>query len=154
MTGIIVTVTTLFCMFFLTGCATIMSHGPQTLPILTQPDGAECEITDVAAGKSVVKAKTAHTAVLERGNGYFQKKYYDITLSKEGCVAGKVSITPELNPWYISNLLLGGITGMLIVDPLTGSIWTFYEKDVSVKLTRIQPMAAPPERPTSRPGRM
>ena len=50
MTGIIVTVTTLFCMFFLTGCATIMSHGPQTLPILTQPDGAECEITDVTEG--------------------------------------------------------------------------------------------------------
>lgn len=134
MTRIIVTGTTLFCMFFLTGCATIMSHGPQTLPILTQPDGAECEITDVAAGKSIVKAKTPHTATLERGDGYFQKKYYDITLSKEGYVTEKVSILPELNPWYIGNLFFGGILGMVFVDPLTGSMWTFYEKDVSVKL--------------------
>ena len=134
MTRIIVTGTTLFCMFFLTGCATIMSHGPQTLPILTQPDGAECEITDVAAGKSIVKAKTPHTATLERGDGYFQKKHYDITLSKEGYVTEKVSIAPELNPWYIGNLLFGGLLGMVIVDPLTGSMWTFEEKDISVKL--------------------
>ena len=46
----------------------------------------------------------------------------------------KVSITPELNPWYIGNLFFGGIVGMVIVDPLTGSMWTFYEKDVNVKL--------------------
>lgn len=52
--------------FFLTGCATIMSHGPQTLPILTQPDGAECEITDADVGKSIAKAKTPHTAALPR----------------------------------------------------------------------------------------
>ncbi len=102
--------------------------------ILTQPDGAECEITDVAAGKSIVKTKTPHTAALERGDGYFQKKYYDITLSKEGYVTEKVSIAPELNPWYIGNLFFGGILGMVIVDPLTGSMWTLYEKDVNVKL--------------------
>jgi hypothetical protein len=121
-------------MFFLTGCATIISHGPQTLPILTQPDGAECEITDVAVGKTIVKAKTPHTATLERGDGYFQKKYYDITLSKEGYVTEKVSIAPEPNPWYIGNLFFGGILGMVIVDPLTGSMWRFEEKDVSIKL--------------------
>ncbi|MHB8828533.1 MAG: hypothetical protein ACYC6Q_03245 [Syntrophales bacterium] len=134
MTKIIFTGATLFCIFFLTGCATIMSHGPQTIPILTQPDGAECEITDVAAGKNIVKAKTPHTATLERGDGYFQKKYYNITLSKDGYVTEKVSITPELNPWYIANLLFGGIPGMLIVDPLTGSMWRFEEKEISVKL--------------------
>jgi len=39
-------------MFFLNGCATIMSHGQQTLSILTRQDGAVCEITDVDAGKS------------------------------------------------------------------------------------------------------
>jgi hypothetical protein len=121
-------------MFFLTGCATIMSNGPQTLPILTQPDGAECEITDAAAGKSIVKAKTPHTAALERGTGYFQKKHYDITLSKEGYVTEKLSIAPVLNPWYIGNLFFGGLIGMVIVDPLTGSMWRFEEKDVSVKL--------------------
>ena len=33
-------------LFLLSGCATIMSHGPQTLHILSQPDGATCEITD------------------------------------------------------------------------------------------------------------
>jgi hypothetical protein len=79
----------------------------------------ECVITDVVAGKSIAKAKTPHTAALERGDGYFKKKYYDITLSKEGYVTEKVSITPGLNPWFIGNLFFGGLLGMLIVDPLT-----------------------------------
>ena len=79
-------------------------------------------------------AKTPHTAALERGDGYFQKKYYDITLSKEGYVTEKVSIAPELNPWYIGNLFFGGILGMVFVDPLTGSMWRFEEKNISFKL--------------------
>ena len=31
-------------------------------------------------------------------------------------------------------LIFGGILGILVVDPLTGSMWTFYEKDYNVKL--------------------
>jgi len=46
----------------------------------------------------------------------------------------KISIVPERNPWYIGNLLFGGVLGMVIVDPLTGSMWRFEEKDISVKL--------------------
>ncbi|MGB5219329.1 MAG: hypothetical protein WBN66_13650 [Smithella sp.] len=122
------------CLFLFSGCATIMSHGPQTLHILSQPDGATCEITDVTESKIIVKTKTPHTTTLERGNGYFQKKHFDITFSKDGYVTEKVSITPELNPWYFCNLFLGGGIGAILVDPLTGSMWTFYQDSVSVKL--------------------
>ena len=134
MTRIMMTGVVISCLFFFGGCATIMSHGPQTLHILSQPDGATCEITDVTESKIIVKTKTPHTTTLERGNGYFQKKHFDITFSKDGYVTEKVSITPELNPWYIGNIIFGGILGILVVDPLTGSMWTFYEKDYNVKL--------------------
>ena len=70
MTRIIVTGTTLCCMFFLTGCATIMSHGPQTLPILTQPDGAECEIVDTTTGTGIAEIKTPYAAPLKGGTSY------------------------------------------------------------------------------------
>lgn len=63
-------------MFFCTGCATIMSHGPQTMTIISEPDGADLEIYDVRAGHTIAKTKTPHTATLQRGDGFFLKKYY------------------------------------------------------------------------------
>ena len=134
MTRIIITGTVLFCLFFLNGCATIMSHGPQALSILSQPEGAACEITDTTEGKRIVKAETPYIATLERGAGYFLKKYYDVTLSKDGYMTEKVTLTPQLNFWYVCNLIFGGAIGALIVDPLTGNMWTFYQKDVNIKL--------------------
>jgi len=133
MNRIMMTGAVLSCLFFFSGCATIMSHGPQTLHIISQPDGAICEITDTTEGKSIANATTPYTVSLERGAGYFLKKYYDVTLSKDGYMKEKITLTPQLNFWYVCNIFLGGALGALIVDPLTGSIWTFYEKDVSVK---------------------
>jgi hypothetical protein len=129
----------LSCLFFFSGCATIMSHGPQTLHIQSEPEGAVCEITDTTESKSIAKAATPYTASLERGAGYFLKKYYDVTLSKDGYITEKVTLTPQLNFWYVCNLFLGGAIGAIIVDPLTGSMWTFYEKDVNVKLYHDTP---------------
>lgn len=120
--------------FYLTGCATIMSHGPQTLPILSQPDGADCEIVDTTTATSIAKVKTPYTATLERGAGYFHKKYYDIRITKEGYLPETLTITPQLSGWYFANLLFGGGLGAIIVDPITGSMWTFYEKDIRFKL--------------------
>ncbi|MEN6422873.1 MAG: hypothetical protein ABFD76_13105 [Smithella sp.] len=134
MTRIMMMGVVICCLFFFSGCATIMSHGPQTLHIISQPDGATCEITDTTEGKNIANATTPYTVSLERGAGYFLKKYYDVTLSKEGYMKEKITLTPELNFWYVCNIFLGGALGALIVDPLTGSMWTFHEKDVSVKL--------------------
>lgn len=111
-----------------------MSHGPQTLPILSQPDGADGEIVDTTTGTSIAKFKTPYTATLERGAGYFQKKYYDIKITRDGYLPENMTITPELSGWYFANLLFGGGIGAIIVDPVTGSMWTFYQKDVRVKL--------------------
>ncbi len=121
-------------LFFFGGCATIMSHGPQTVHILSQPDGATCEINDTTEDKMIARAVTPYTASLERGAGYFLKKYYDVTFSKTGYITEKVTLTPDLNFWYFCNLFLGGAIGAILVDPLTGSMWTFYEKDYTVIL--------------------
>ena len=134
MNRIMMTGAVLSCLFFFSGCATIMSHGPQTLHIISQPDGATCEITDTTEGKSIANATTPYTVSLERGAGYFLKKYYGVTLSKDGYMKEKITLTPQLNFWYVCNIFLGGALGALIVDPLTGSMWTFYERDYNVKL--------------------
>ena len=38
-------------------------------------------------------------------------------------VVGTHSVTAGLNGWYFGNILIGGLVGMLIVDPLTGAMY-------------------------------
>lgn len=120
--------------FFCTGCATIMSHGPQTMTIISEPDGADLEISDRRAGSTIVKSKTPHTATLERGDGFFLKKYYDIKLTKAGYMQEKKTITPGLSGWYFANLIFGGGIGAILVDPATGCMWTYYDNQVHIKM--------------------
>jgi hypothetical protein len=45
------------------------------------------------------------------------------------------AIRRGVDGWYIGgNLVFGGLIGWLIVDPLTGAMWTL-QKDVNVTLT-------------------
>ncbi|MEA4868986.1 MAG: hypothetical protein VB097_10905 [Rikenellaceae bacterium] len=34
-----------------------------------------------------------------------------------------VPITFKIDGWYFGNILIGGVLGMLIVDPATGAMW-------------------------------
>ena len=67
----------------LTGCASIVSGGQKSLLIISQPDDATVEISNVNTGNLVVKAKTPYTAVLSRDNGFFSKAKYNVKISKE-----------------------------------------------------------------------
>jgi hypothetical protein len=35
-----------------------------------------------------------------------------------------VDLKASMNPWYIGNIIFGGLIGLVIVDPLTGAMWT------------------------------
>ncbi len=123
-----------FCLQFVSGCATILSHGNKTIPIISNPDGANVEIKDVRIDKTINKNKTPFQATFERGDGFFLKKYYSLDISKEGYITEKIEVTPTLNFLYFGNILLGGIIGMLIVDPATGDMWQYYMDKVDVTL--------------------
>jgi hypothetical protein len=43
-------------------------------------------------------------------------------------------VRAELSGWYFGNLVFGGIIGMLIVDPLTGSMWNLTPDHIDEKL--------------------
>ena len=120
--------------FLLAGCATIMSHGPQAMSIISDPDGADCEIVDMRAGVAIIKAKTPHVATLDRGDGFFLRKHYDIKLTKEGFIPESATIVPQISGWYFCNLIFGGGIGAIIVDPATGAMWTFYDREVRFRM--------------------
>ncbi len=118
----------------LTGCASIVSSGPKTLPIMSQPDEATVEITSIKTGDIVFKAKTPYTAFLRRDDGFFSKAKYKIKISKDNYLPQEQQIEARLNGWYWGNIVFGGLIGWFIVDPATGAMWKINEENINVKL--------------------
>lgn len=118
----------------LTGCASIVSGGAKSLPIMSQPDEATVEIINIDTGNTVIKAKTPYTAILSRDNGFFSKAKYNVKISKENYLSQEQKIEAGLNGWYWGNIIFGGLIGMLIVDPATGAMWRISEDNINVQL--------------------
>ncbi len=117
----------------LTGCASIVSGGPARVAVKSQPSGARIRVFD-ANGVVVTNATSPTVLRLNRGRGYFKSASYRIELSLDGYRPANVSIVGSVNGWYWGNILLGGLIGMVVVDPLTGSMYTLAPKEVDLAL--------------------
>jgi hypothetical protein len=60
---------------------------------------------------------------LKAGAGYFSRAEYQVKLSSPGFDEKIIPVTFKLNGWYLGNILIGGLIGMLIVDPASGAMW-------------------------------
>lgn len=120
--------------FYLCSCASIVSGGPKALPIMSQPDEANCEIIDVRTGNTILKTKTPYTATLERSAGFFQSAKYKVKLTKEGYLPQEHQVDSSINGWYFGNIVFGGLLGILIIDPATGAMWKIYDDNINAKL--------------------
>lgn len=117
------------------GCASIVSKSAYPVTINSQPDQAEIAITD-ETGKTVHTGKTPTTVTLDTKRGYFKGKDYTVKFSKEGYAEYSAPIKRGVDGWYIAgNILFGGLIGWLIVDPLTGAMWTLPE-NLTVTLSK------------------
>ena len=67
-----------------------------------------------------------------------KKEEYKITFTKDGYTQKVVNISAELDGWYIGNIMLGGIIGMLIVDPASGAMYKIAKEDRVINET-LQP---------------
>ena len=65
------------------------------------------------------------TVTLKRGAGYFKSEAYKVTMKKEGFADVSQQVDSQVSGWYIGNLMLGGLLGMLIIDPASGGMYTF-----------------------------
>jgi hypothetical protein len=107
----------------LSGCATIVDGGgTQVVMFKSVPDSASITITN-RAGVNVHTGTTPVTLTLNRGAGYFKPESYSIRIEKAGFQPRDVSLNSTVNGWYIGNLLIGGLIGFLIVDPITGAMY-------------------------------
>ncbi|GAB4255635.1 MAG: hypothetical protein Kow0065_03800 [Methylomicrobium sp.] len=106
----------------LVGCATLVSDSKYPVMIDSWPRQAEFKIVD----ENNIEVGYGHTPqqiTLDAGDGYFDAQSYQVNYSLPGHHEKTVRIEAGLDGWYWGNLLFGGLTGMLVIDPLSGAMW-------------------------------
>ncbi|PCH61737.1 MAG: hypothetical protein COC19_04360 [SAR86 cluster bacterium] len=116
----------------LTGCSSIISQSNYAVAIDSNPTGANFSITN-KAGQRVQNGVTPATVTLKSSAGYFKGESYTVVLNKAGYSEKTYLLTSTIDGWYFGNILLGGIIGMLIVDPATGAMYNLPDRvDISL----------------------
>lgn len=114
------------------GCASIVSDSQYTVAINSSPDDATFTILD-KQGRSIQSGQTPSSITLNASSGFFQGQQYSIELSKDGYDDKTYPLSSTVDGWYFGNILIGGLIGMLIVDPATGAMYKLPERiDVSL----------------------
>jgi hypothetical protein len=120
-------------LFLLTNCATIVSDSSYPVTIQSSLDDVEVEVRN-GRGAIIYKGSTPVTIELESGKGYFSKHVYTVRAYREGYRDSFQRITTSLDGWYLGNLLLGGLIGAFLVDPITGAMWEVDQQVINVEL--------------------
>ncbi|MCY3884342.1 MAG: hypothetical protein OXG24_05430 [Gammaproteobacteria bacterium] len=118
----IVTALVLFTLV-LNGCATMFSKTDYPVSIRSEPTKMDVIVTR-SDGNTVHKSTTPTTITLTARKAYFKGENYTIKLMRDDKVVGTTSLNARVDGWYFANLALGGLIGMLIVDPITGAMWS------------------------------
>lgn len=111
----------------ISGCASIISDSSYPVTINSSPDGASFRIVNTKNGMDVMKGETPATISLGSSSGYFSRASYSVEFDKPGYNSQSFVLESSIDGWYFGNILLGGLIGMLIVDPATGAMWKLDE---------------------------
>jgi hypothetical protein len=103
-------------------CASILSDSVYPVNVSSDPSGANFVVSN-RAGEEVESGTTPQVINLKSSSGYFKGETYQIVLSKPGFSDQVYTVSSSLDGWYWGNLLLGGLIGMLVVDPVTGAMY-------------------------------
>jgi hypothetical protein len=104
------------------GCASIVSKNQYPVSFQSNPSGASITITD-KNGNTIATGRTPYSLTLSAKSAFFQAAQYSLTLEKDGFQTAHSELHATMDGWYIGNIVFGGLLGILIVDPATGSMW-------------------------------
>jgi len=111
----------------LSGCASVASKSRYDVTITSSPDQANITITD-NQGLDIYSGKTPATVDLSSGGGFFSGAKYTVKFHKDGYQDTTMSLNADIDGWYFGNILIGGVLGLLIIDPVTGAMWKLQDK--------------------------
>ena len=118
-------------------CASILSKSEYPVLVKSKPEHVNFAIEKITTGEKIFEGETPTTVVLKAGDGYFKKSVYNVIFYKaNGEKAKEIRLEPSVDGWYVGNILFGGLIGILIVDPLTGTMWKLPD-EVSVDLETL-----------------
>lgn len=104
-----------------TSCSSIVSKSQYPVAVTSATKGVKFDVKN-GEGKTIHSAATPSTVTLKAGNGYFKKADYTFDF-KKGNKVETLPVTATIDPWYFGNLGIGGIIGMVGVDPATGAMY-------------------------------
>jgi len=124
------------------GCASIVSKSTYPVEITSEPSGAEFTVVD-HLGTAIHSGTTPQTVPLKAGRGYFKPAKYTVEFRKDGYARRISQVRNGLDLVYYvgGNFLCGGFPGWVIVDPISGAMWTL--DDVHVVLDPIRAAQSP-----------
>ena len=128
----------------ISSCATILGKSTYPVAIRTDPKGVTISITN-KKGKEVYKGVSPATVMLKSGAGYFSKASYEVKLFAPGYGEQVITFSSKLNGWYFGNIIIGGLLGLLIVDPLTGAMWKLNAPIIDATLIKSTAESTMPE---------
>ena len=73
---------------------------------------------------------------LKSSAGFFSKAEYQVKINSTGYAEQIIPVNYKLNGWYFGNILIGGVIGMLIIDPATGAMWKLDTPPINVTLSK------------------
>jgi hypothetical protein len=112
---------TLALTLLITSCATILSGSKQNVKFSSNPSTATVIIDDTEVGKTPFEMKLA------RGSEH------NVSIKLEGYKTFQVKLTKKLNGWFIGNVLIGGLIG-IIVDASTGAMYNLTPTDIYAEM--------------------
>jgi hypothetical protein len=115
----------------LCSCASIMTRPERLVTFTSDPVGATVTVIDDHTGLPVQAGRTPLTVPLRTSAGYFEPARYVVEFSKPGYLPTVTSLEAHMSGWYGGNIFLGLLPGILVVDPVSGSMWTLKRRHYS-----------------------
>ncbi|GCD77433.1 hypothetical protein JCM31826_09150 [Thermaurantimonas aggregans] len=137
----------------LSGCATLFSKSIYPVTIHSTPQDVRFEVFDRYKNR-IFSGTTPETVYLPASYLPFIRQRYTILITDPDFESAQMPVTFHIDGWYFANLLIPAFApiGMLIVDPLSGSMFTldyhcrrltFNLKPIKISEHRDPMLAAP-----------
>lgn len=104
-------------------CATIVSGSKQNINFASTPSAASIFIDEVEVGKTPLEMKLARNSE------------HAVMIKLDGYQTYQTRLTKKFNAWYLGNILIGGIIG-LVIDPITGAMFNLSPDQIYTQLNK------------------
>jgi hypothetical protein len=129
--------------FLFVSCASIVSSVTRRpVMISSNPSDVNISIRN-SYGVLVYRGTTPAFVTLSTKHSYFRGEDYLVTFQKDGYDPRTVELNSRINGWYFGNIpitlltIVGGAVGFLVVDPLTGDMWTLDDLNVNLQASPL-----------------